>query len=63
MKIEVAYAKKAMSKHWKGSEVYCTTHSRLWADLGTVMMDGVAELDFVNATSSPIVIKPRCRRP
>ncbi len=41
------------------------THSSLWADLGTIMMDGVADLssgsadlDFVNSTSHPVVIKP-----
>ncbi len=63
--IEVAYAKRAMSKRWNGSQVHCTTHSSLWADLGTIMMDGIvdlrsgsAELDFVNLTSNPVVIKP-----
>ncbi len=63
--IEVAYAKRAMSKHWEGSWVHCTTHSSLWANLGTIMMDGVADLssssavlDFVNATPIPVVIKP-----
>ncbi len=63
--IEVAYAKRAMSKNWKVSQVHCTTHSILWADLGTIMMEGMAdlssgsvELDFVNATSNPVVIKP-----
>ncbi len=54
-----------MSKRWNGSQVHCTTHSSLWADLGTIMMDGIvdlrsgsAELDFVNSTSNPVVIKP-----
>ncbi len=63
--IEVAYAKRAMSKRLDGSQVHCTTHSSLWADLGTIMMDGVAELrsgsaalDFVNATRNSVVIKP-----
>ncbi len=55
--IEVAYAKRAMSKRWNGSQVHCTPHSSLWADLGTIMMDGIvdlrsgsAELDFINST-------------
>ncbi len=63
--IEVAYTKRAMSKRWNGSQVQCTTHSSLWADLGTIMMDGIvdlrsgsAKLDFVNSTSNPDVIKP-----
>ncbi len=63
--IEVAYAKRAMSKRWNGSQVHCTTHSSLWADIGAIMMDGVAdlsfgsaELEFINSTSYPIVIKP-----
>ncbi len=41
------------------------THSSLWADLGMIMMDGIvdlssgsAELDFINSTSNPVVIKP-----
>ncbi len=58
--IEVAYSKRAMSKNWKGSHVHCTTHSSLWADLGMIMMDGVADLnsgsaglDFVNAKLNP----------
>ncbi len=41
------------------------THSSLWADFGMIMMDGVAELssgsaelDFVNATSNPVILKP-----
>ncbi len=41
------------------------TCSSLWADLGMVMMDGIvdlrsgsAELDFINSTSNPVVIKP-----
>ncbi len=63
--IEVAYAKRAMSKQWDGSQVLCMTHSNLWADLGAIMVDGVADLssgsvglDFVNSTSNPVVIKP-----
>ncbi len=63
--IEVAYAKRAMSKIWNGLQVHCTTHSSLWADLGTIMMDGIvdlrsgsSELDFVYSTSNPVVIKP-----
>ncbi len=63
--IEVAYAKRAMSKRWDGSQVHCMTHSSLWADLGMIMKDGIvhlgsgsAELDFVNSTSNPVVIKP-----
>ncbi len=63
--IEVAYAKRAMSNRLDGSQVHCTAHSSLWADLGAIMMDGVAdlssgsaELDFVNSTSHPVVIKP-----
>ncbi len=63
--IEVAYAKRAMSKIWKGSQVHCTSHSIIWADLGMIMMDGVAhlssgsaELDFINPTSNPVIIKP-----
>ncbi len=54
-----------MSKRWNGSQVHCTTHSSLWADLGMIMMDGIvdlrsgsAELDLVNSTSNPVVIKP-----
>ncbi len=63
--IEVAYAKRAMSNTWNGSQVLCMTHSSLWADLGLIMMDGVADLSsgsaglkFVNSTSHPVVIKP-----
>ncbi len=64
--IEVAYAKRAMSKRWEGSLVHCTTHSSsLWEDLDTIMLDGIvdlrsgsAELDFVNFTSNPVVNKP-----
>ncbi len=63
--IEVAHEKRAMSKRWEGSQVHCMTHSSLWADLGTIMMDGIvdlssgsAELDFVNSTSIPVIIKP-----
>ncbi len=66
---EVAYTKRAMSKRWDGSQVHCTTHSSLWADLGTIMMDGVADLssssaefDFVNATSNPICYQARSNR-
>ncbi len=54
-----------MSRNWKGSQVHCTTHSSLWTDFDMIMVDGVAELssgsvelDFVNATSNPVVIKP-----
>ncbi len=54
-----------MSKNWKWSQVHSTTHFSLWSDLGTIMMDIVAdlssssaELDFINATSNPVVIKP-----
>ncbi len=47
--IEVAYAKRAMSKRWDGSQVHCTTHSSLWADLGTIMMDGLADLSSGSA--------------
>ncbi len=28
--IKVAYAKRAISKRWNGSQVHCTTHSSLW---------------------------------
>ncbi len=55
----------SMSKTWNGSQVHYMTHSSLWADLGTIMMNGIvdlrsgsAELDFVNSTSNPVVIKP-----
>ncbi len=41
------------------------THSSLWVNLGTIMMDGIvdlrsgfAELDFINCTSNPVVIEP-----
>ncbi len=41
------------------------THSSLLADLGMIMMDGVADLssdseglDFINSTSDPVIIKP-----
>ncbi len=41
------------------------SHSSLWADLGMIMMDGIvdlrsgsAELDFINSTSNPVIIKP-----
>ncbi len=47
-----------MSKKLDGSQVSCTTHSSVWADLGAIMMDGVAGLEFVNSTSNPVVIKP-----
>ncbi len=63
--VKVAYAKRAMSKKWNGSQVLCMTHSSLWADLGVIMMDGVADLssgsaglEFVNSTSNLVVIKP-----
>ncbi len=63
--IEVAYAKRAMSKKWDGSQVLCTTHSSLWADLVAIMMDGVADLssgsaglEFINSTSNPVITKP-----
>ncbi len=62
--IKEAYAKRAMSKRMDGSQVHCMTHSSLWADLSTIMMDGIvdlrsgfAELDFVNPTSNPVIIK------
>ncbi len=42
--IEVAFAKGAMSKRWDGSQVHSMTHSSLWADLGTIMMDGIVDL-------------------
>ncbi len=42
--IEVAYAKRDMSKRWNGSQINCMTHSSLWADLGTIMMDGMVDL-------------------
>ncbi len=54
-----------MSKKWDGSQVFCMTHSSLWADLGVIMMDGIADLssgsaglEFVNSTSNPVIIKP-----
>ncbi len=54
-----------MSKRSDGSQVHCTIHSSLWADLGMIMMDCIADLssssvqlDFVNSTSNPIIIKP-----
>ncbi len=41
------------------------TYSSLWADLGTIMMDGIVdlssgsvELDLVNSTSNLVIIKP-----
>ncbi len=41
------------------------THSSIWADLGMIMTDGIVdlrsgsvELDFINSTSNPVVIKP-----
>ncbi len=61
--IEVAYAKRVMSKTWDGSQVHSMTS--LWANLGMIMMDGIvnlssgsAQLDFVNSTSNPVIIKP-----
>ncbi len=63
--IKVAYAKRAISKRWDGSQVHCMTHSSLWADLRMIMMGGIADLssgsvklDFVNSTSNPVIIKP-----
>ncbi len=47
--IEVAYAKRAMSKKWDGSQVLCMNHFSLWADLGVIMMDGVADLSSGSA--------------
>ncbi len=54
-----------MSKRWEGSHVNSTTHSSLWADLGTIMMNtivdlksGSVELDFVNSTSNSVIIRP-----
>ncbi len=45
--------------------VHCMNHSSLGADLGMIMMDSTAdlssssaELDFVNATPNPFIIKP-----
>ncbi len=63
--IEIAYAKRAMSRRWDGSQVHCMTHSSLSADLCTIMMDGMAdlssgsaELNFNNSTSNKVIIKP-----
>ncbi len=42
--IKVAFAKRAMFKKWNGSQIHCMTHTRLWADLGTIMMDGIFDL-------------------
>ncbi len=57
--IIVVYAKRAMSKRWDGSQVHSMTHSSLCADLGTIMMDDIADLssgseeqDFVKSTSN-----------
>ncbi len=47
--MKVAYAKRAMSKRWNGSQVHCTTHSSLWADLGMIMMYGIVDLRFGSA--------------
>ncbi len=47
--IEVANAKRDMSKTWDGSQVLCTTHSSLWADLAIIMMDRVADLSSSSA--------------
>ncbi len=62
--VEVADSKRAMAKKWNVSQVLCMTHSSLWADLGAIMMDGVADLssgsaglEFINSTSNPVVIK------
>ncbi len=56
--IEVGYGKRAISKTWNGSQVHCTTHSSLCADLRMIMMDGIVdlrsgsvELDFVNLSN------------
>ncbi len=58
--IKVAYTKRAMSRRWDRSQVHCMTHSSLWAYLGMIMMDGVADLSSgsVNSTSNTVVIKP-----
>ncbi len=57
--------REPFSRRCDGSQVHCTTHSSLWADLGTIMMDGVAdlssgsaELDFIDSTFNTVVIKP-----
>ncbi len=42
--IKVAYAKR-----WDESQVHCMTHSSLCADLGIIMMDGVADLSSDSA--------------
>ncbi len=62
--IEVAYAKRAMSMKLDGSQVLCMMHSNLWAYLGAIMIDGIADLssgsvrlDFINSTSSTVSIK------
>ncbi len=54
-----------MSKRWNSSQVHSTIHPSLWADLGTIKMDvivdlrsGSAELDFVNSTPNPVIIRP-----
>ncbi len=51
-------------KYWKQSLVHFMTHSSLWPDLGTIMMDGVAdlssgsvELDIINGMPNPVVNK------
>ncbi len=61
--IKVAYAKRAMSKYWRESQIHYATLSSLWADLGLIMMDVVtdlssdysAELGFINAIPSPVI--------
>ncbi len=47
--IEEAYAKRAMSKKWDGSQVFCMIHSSPLEDLGAIMMDGVADLSSGSA--------------
>ncbi len=53
-----------MFKHWKWSQVHCTTHASLWTDLGMNVMDGVAdisssfaELYFIIDILDPVFIK------
>ncbi len=47
--IKVAYAKRAMTKKWDGSQVLCMNHLNLMADLGAIMLDGVADLSSGSA--------------
>ncbi len=56
--------KEPCTRNGMGHRSTVQTHSSLWADLNMIMMDGVAdlssgsvELDFINATLNPIVIK------